>query len=196
MTRGRLMGSVALVVACMVARDSLERTMWLQMLVQIPVLIAAGVLASRAISPERPWLGRWNRQGMSGLVLAAGGVACWMIPRLLDAAVEHLVVDLLKALSLWAVGVVGALSWRAAGAIVQLFVLGNMAWMTATIGLLLLDAPTRLCVNYGASDQRVAGYGLLVVTVLVVVKALLRASVALPSVGEPDAPLSAHLHTL
>ena len=71
-----------------------------------------------------------------------------------------------------------------------------MAWMTATIGLLLLDAPTRLCVNYGASDQRVAGYGLLVVTVLVVVKALLRASVALPSVGEPGTPLPAHLHTL
>ena len=204
MSDRRLLVSMALVAGCLVARDTLERTMWLQMLVQIPLLISAGVIASgviasRTTSSELLWR-RWNRHGMSGLVLAAGGVAFWMIPRWLDAAVEHPGVDVAKALSLWAVGVVGALSWRAAGAIVQLFVLGNMAWMTATVGLLLLDAPTRLCVTYGASDQRLAGYGLLVVTLAVVVKALLRASVALPltvplAVG-PDAPLSAHLDTL
>jgi hypothetical protein len=105
-------------------------------------------------------------------------------------------VDVAKALSLWAIGVVGARSWRATGGIVQLFVLGNMAWMTATVGMLLLDAPTRLCVNYGASDQRITGYGLLLVTLLVVVKALLRASVALPSRTAPDTPQSAHLNTL
>ncbi|QJR36749.1 hypothetical protein [Gemmatimonas groenlandica] len=200
-TRGRLMGSMALVAGCLVARDALERTMWLHMLVQIPLLIAAGVIASgviasRTTSPESGWLSRWNRQGMSGLVLAAGGVAFWMIPRWLDAAVGHVGVDVAKALSLWAVGVVGARSWRAAGAIVQLFVLGNTAWMTATVGMLLLDAPTRVCVNYGASDQRLAGYGLLMVTLVVVVKALLRASVAIPVPTGRDAPLSAHLDTL
>lgn len=201
MTRGRLIGSIALVAACLVLRDALERTMWLHMLVQIPLLIAAGVIAAGAIAlrtmPSQSWWrSRWNRQGMSGLVLAAGGVALWMIPRLLDAAVGHLGVDVAKALSLWAVGVVGALSWRAAGAIVQLFVLGNMAWMTATVGLLLLDAPTRVCVNYGASDQQLTGYGLLIVTLVVVVKALLRTSVALPLAAGPDATLSTHLDTL
>lgn len=198
MTRGRLMASLALVAGCLVARDTLERTMWLHMLVQIPLLIASGVIAngviaSRTISPESWWSRRWNRQGMSGLVLAAGGVAFWMIPRWLDAAVEHAGVDVAKALSLWAIGVLGARSWRAAGGIVQLFVLGNMAWMTASVGLLLVDAPTRWCVNYGTSDQMVTGYGLLVVTLAVVVKALLRASVALPSRTAPDTPLSADL---
>lgn len=192
------MASLALVAGCLVARDTLERTMWLHMLVQIPLLIASGVIAngviaSRTISPESWWSRRWNRQGMSGLVLAAGGVAFWMIPRWLDAAVEHAGVDVAKALSLWAIGVLGARSWRAAGGIVQLFVLGNMAWMTASVGLLLVDAPTRWCVNYGTSDQMVTGYGLLVVTLAVVVKALLRASVALPSRTAPDTPLSADL---
>lgn len=196
MTHRRMTCSVALVVACLLTRDVLERTMWLQMLVQIPLLIAAGVIASRAISSERLWLGRWNRQGMSGLLLTAGGVAFWMIPWLLDAAVEHVGIDAIKAVSLWTVGVVGALSWRAAGAIVQLFVLGSMAWMTATVGLLLLDAPIRLCVNYAASDQRVAGYGLLVATLAVVVKALLRASDVLVFSADVEAPLSAHLDTL
>lgn len=196
MTDRRLMGSVLLVAGCLVGRGVLERTMWLQMLVQIPMLIAAGVIASRAMWPEGVRMSRWNRHGSSGLVLAAGGVAFWMIPRVLDAAVEQAGIDVIKALSLWAVGVVGARSWRAAGGIVQLFVLGNMAWMTATVGLLLLDAPTRLCVNYGTSDQRLTGYGLLVVTLVVVVKALLRASVALPLTAGPDAPLTAHLDTL
>jgi len=206
MTRGRLMTSLALVAGCLVARDTLERTMWLHMLVQIPLLIASGVIssgvissgviASYTVSPESWWRSRWKQQGMSGLVLAAGGVAFWMIPRWLDAAVEHASVDVAKALSLWAIGVVGARSWRATGGIVQLFVLGNMAWMTATVGMLLLDAPTRLCVTYGTSDQRITGYGLLLVTLLVVVKALLRASVALPLRTAPDTPLSAHLNTL
>lgn len=189
------MGSMVLVAGCLVARDPLERTMWLHMLVQIPLLIASGVIASgviasRPMSPESWWSRRWNRQGMSGLVLAAGGIAFWMIPRWLDAAVEHAGVDVAKVLSLWAIGVLGARSWRAAGGIIQLFVLGNMAWMTATVGLLLLDAPTRWCVNYGTSDQRVTGYGLLVVTLAVVVKALLRASVALPSRSASNTSIS------
>ncbi len=196
MTDRRLVGSVALVIGCMAARVTLESTMWLQMLLQIPLLITAGVLASRVISSEPSWLRRWNRQGISGLVLTAGVVAFWMIPRILDAAVEHVGVDLLKASTVWTVGVIGAVSWRAAGAIVQLFVLGNMAWMMATVGLLLLEAPTRLCVNYGTSDQQFTGYGLLLVTVFAVVKALLRASVPRPLRTDPAFPLPANLHTL
>ncbi|WP_396220739.1 hypothetical protein [Gemmatimonas sp.] len=48
--------------------------------------------------------------------------------------------------------------------ILQHFVLGSTAWMTATVGMRLLDAPTLLCVTYGVSGQRITGYGMLVGT--------------------------------
>ena len=53
-----------------------------------------------------------------------------------------------------------ALSWRPAGAVVQAFFVGNTVWMTVTVGLLVAQAPTRLCNAYLEGDQRQAGYGL------------------------------------
>lgn len=40
-----------------------------------------------------------------------------------------------------------------------------MAWMMATIGMLLLDAPVRLCTSYGSSDQRETGIAMIALTV-------------------------------
>ena len=87
------------------------------------------------------------------------------VPRALDAAVEHLAIDALKLLSLVAAGAIARYSWRVASAIVRTFVIGHMAWMTATIGMLLLDAPVRLCTSYGSSDQRETGIAMIALTV-------------------------------
>ena len=83
---------------------------------------------------------RWNVQGVAGLLIVSGVLMTWMVPRALDAAVEHLAIDVLKLLSLVAAGAIALYSWRVASAIVRTFVIGNMAWRTATIWMLLLDA--------------------------------------------------------
>jgi len=179
--RGQLGLSGALVLSCWAARATLDGTMWLQMLVQAPILVVAGVLAARDVPPARSWLRAWNAHGIAGLTLAAGGVMLWMIPRLLDAAVEHPSVDALKYATLVASGAIGAVSWRAAGVVVRVFLFGNATWMTATIGLLLLDSASRLCANYTMNDQQYAGYGLLVVTLTAVIFALVRGTTTVAS---------------
>src|SRR3546814_7513908 len=65
-------------------------------------------------------LAAWNWQGVTGLLLASGAMACWMLPRVMDAAATQAWVDTVKYLSLpLAVGVPLALSWPAAGFVVR-----------------------------------------------------------------------------
>ncbi len=190
-TPGGLRTRGAMLLLSLVAfRMGLEQSMWLHMLVQMPLLVLAGIwLASpRPPSPEplsrqpdrkTPVLAMllpYNVAGVPGLLLASAAIAVWMIPRPLDAATESWMVDALKFALLVVSGAIGAASWRQAGTVVRLFVLGNAVWMAATVGVLLLDAPNRVCVRYGANDQTVAGYGLVLATLFVVVAALVRFS--------------------
>jgi hypothetical protein len=179
MNAGRLLLAVTTVGLVAVTRDVLEATMQRHMLLQLPLLFAAGLLLGASITPSNTTrnregssasgLGPWNIQGIAGLLLVSGVVMTWMVPRALDAAVESVVVDGVKASSLVAAGAIAWHSWRAASALVRTFVVGNVAWMMATFGMLLLDTPARLCANYGASDQRVTGISMIILTVAAVV---------------------------
>ncbi len=147
----------------------LESRMTLHMLVQIPLLIVAGaLLVGNARATAGVFGGRWTRalrdfdpNGVAGLVVSASVVTTWMIPRALDLAATQPSVDAFKVASLLLAGALLRHSWRAASAITHAFVLGNMTWMAAVVGLLLRDAPVRLCTNYLESDQVHAGTGLL-----------------------------------
>ena len=170
MSTGRVILAVLAVSAvgvAVIARSPLEQTMQRHMLMQLPMLFGAGMLLGHVVpwrgDVRAPWRG-WNAQGGAGLLFASGVLATWMVPRALDAAVEHAAIDALKVLSLVAAGAIALSSWRVASAIVRTFVIGNMAWMTATIGMLLLDAPVRLCASYGSSDQRETGIAMIALT--------------------------------
>ena len=159
--------AVSTVGVAVATRSPLEQTMQRHMLMQLPMLFGAGMLIGSAVAPRgavRAMWRRWNVHGVAGLLFACGVLATWMVPRALDAAVEHLAIDALKLLSLVAAGAIARHSWHVASAIVRTFVLGNMAWMTATVGMLLLDAPARLCTSYGASDQRETGIAMIALT--------------------------------
>ena len=154
-------------VALLLTRGMFEQTMQRHMLLHLPLLFAQGLLLGAATtrpSPAPAWYA-WNAQGAAGLLLAGGVLMTWMIPRALDAAVEHLAIDVLKAGSLVVAGALAWHSWRMASTIVRTFTLGNTVWMSATIGMLLLDAPTRLCTTYGTSDQRGTGIALIALTI-------------------------------
>ncbi len=155
-------------------RAWLESSMTAHMLVQLPLLLFAGWLFSaRArhwLHPRGARLQRWNAGGAAGLLLTAAVTATWMIPRALDLSVTSIGVDAMKFASLFVAGVALHSSWSRAGAIGQAFFIGNVTWMMAAAGLLLRDAPVRVCTSYLTQDQQYAGTGLLLLAAAVGVR--------------------------
>jgi len=91
---------VILVLLAPPVRHALEATMTAQMLVQLPLLVVAGWLLSRAFPPRvLAKVERWNHRGITGLVLATVTAAFWMLPRSLDAATSHPLIAAAKYLS-------------------------------------------------------------------------------------------------
>ncbi|MBB5190421.1 hypothetical protein HNQ50_001143 [Silvimonas terrae] len=140
------------------------------MLGQFPVLVWGGVWLGARLPLS--WQGKValvNRFGLSGLVLASLVTAFWMIPAALDLAVASRGVDILKMLALVAAGLALQQSWRASGRALQAYFLITWSMMTVTIGLIFQDPTTRLCNYYRLDDQQIAGYGLVLVGVMIVV---------------------------
>jgi hypothetical protein len=149
-------------------RELLLSRMSLHMNVQLPLLLLCG---AGLVWPWQRALGRAlapiNRLGVSGLLVATGLFSLWMVPRALDTALASWQIDGLKIASLLLAGGALAVSWRAAGAVVQAFFVGNAVWMAVTVGLLIAQSPSRLCNAYLEDDQRHAGYGLILLALAV-----------------------------
>lgn len=151
-------------------RHGLESRMSLHMLVEFPALFAAGWAARQWAWPSLARHRRLHRlargaaaldwRGWTSACLASSVALVWMIPSVLDASLLSGPVAALKFASWPAAGALLAARWRRMDPELLLFVLGNQAWMAATAGLLFLDAPSALCVNYLSDDQRHAGTGL------------------------------------
>ncbi len=162
-------------------RDFVESRMSVHMLGEFPLLLAAGWAASRLCLRHRHTarlvhgmrLLDWH--GWTGAVLTSGVALVWMLPSALDASLVHPGVAVAKLASWWLAGWVLADSWRRMDPEILVFFAGNLAWMTATAGMLYLDAPARLCVNYLRDDQRHAGIGLVLLACAVGALALRRA---------------------
>jgi hypothetical protein len=140
-------------------RHTLEATMTLQMLVQIPLLAVAGWwLASFFSRRMTDALARWNHNGISGLLLVSFASLVWMLPRALDAAIEMPWVAVAKFTSVpLLIGMPLALSWPRAGFVVRgVFLLEAIA-TAFRLGWLYLASPQRLCSNYLLGDQQRLG---------------------------------------
>lgn len=144
-------------------RSVLEASMTAQMLVQIPLLAAAGAL----LAPSLPKgalaaIERWNEQGIASLVLATLAAAFWMLPRSLDAAASAPLTAGAKYLSVpLLIGLPLALAWPRMGFIVKgVFLLECVATLFR-LGWLYLVSPERLCNNYLLDDQQRLGRCLL-----------------------------------
>ncbi|WP_243020876.1 hypothetical protein [Simplicispira sedimenti] len=148
-------------------RHALEASMWRHMVLQFPLLMAAGALLAAALPPRaRGAVARWNAHGIAGLVLVACVLAVLMVPRVLDLALRDGTIEAAKGAALVLAGAALRLSWRAAGLVVQGFFLGNMLPMTAVVGQLYIDAPLRLCNAYLLDDQARLGQWLIALAVL------------------------------
>jgi len=148
-------------------RRLLESSMSLHMLVQFPLLVAAGYLLARTLPAgwRRP-LDAWNAHGMAGLLACALTLMVVMIPRLLDLVLVDARFEAAKWLALLACGAALQLSWSRAGLLVQAFFLGNVLPMMAAAGQLYQDAPLRLCNAYLLDDQVRLGQGLVILSLV------------------------------
>jgi hypothetical protein len=159
----RIVASVLVIVGVM-TNDWLVSRMMLHMFLQLPLFVAAGVLAGHSTRNEPPNASRPPVLAM--FVCVTGILTAWMIPRALDAAVDIPIVNAAKLLSLVAAGWLAVRAWRVATTLARTFVAGNTIWMTATVGMLYLDAPIRLCTSYRRGEQQHVGIALITITVL------------------------------
>lgn len=166
MKRARRAGQVLLSASALAwllpaLRQPVEASMSLQMLLQFPLLLAAGWAAGRHLPlglTRR--LAALDALGLSSATLASCVMALWMIPAALDLALLTPAMAVAKYLSWWLAGLLLSQGWPRLGGVAAAFFLGNATWMLITAGLLYRDAETRLCVNYLFDEQRVAGNGL------------------------------------
>jgi hypothetical protein len=146
-------------------KHTLERSMTMQMLIQIPLLVIVGVLMARAL-PARASavIADWNYRGISGLVLVTLTSAFWMLPKALDAAVSVPVVAMAKYLSVpLLIGLPLALSWPRMSFIVKGVLLLECIATLFRLGWLYLIWPERLCNLYLLDDQQRLGQFLLLI---------------------------------
>jgi hypothetical protein len=132
-----------------------------QMLVQLPLLVAAGWLLSRAFLPrDLAGMERWNHSGITGLVLVSVTAVFWMLPRSLDAAISHPLVAAAKYLTVpLLIGLPFGVSWSRMGFVVRGVFLMEFVATFFRLGWLYLISPIRLCNNYALNDQqRLGGY--------------------------------------
>ncbi|WP_423197086.1 MULTISPECIES: hypothetical protein [unclassified Cupriavidus] len=148
-------------------RALLEGIMALQMLVLLPAVFAMGGLLPWLLTPRQRGrlAGVLRPHALTLLVLASVGYGLWMIPIALDLTRLSTPVNLAKYASVLLAGVAAGLAGRVSAWPLVLFFGGNMVWMGLTVGMLFLDANTRLCASYLLGDQRMTGAGLIVYAV-------------------------------
>ncbi|MHA3903784.1 hypothetical protein ACTPOE_09535 [Castellaniella sp. WN] len=155
-------------------RAPLTALMSLHMLVQIPLLVLAGLFAEQAwragrrpaaaARPRTAW--SYNEYGVPGLLLVSLIGAGWMIPKALDDALVDWRVAAFKYLGLPVCGWVLRAALRRSNAVIKLFFLGNFCWMSAIVGMIYLDQPIRLCNAYLQDDQDWSGRGLIALAIV------------------------------
>jgi hypothetical protein len=146
-------------------RHGLEATMTAQMLVQLPLLAAAGWLLSGAVPPRvLARVERWSLRGFTGLVLVTVTAAFWMLPRSLDAAANHTLMAAAKYLSVpLLIGLPFGVSWPRMGFVLRGVFLVEFVASFFRLGWLYLISPIRLCNNYALSDQQRLGGSMLAI---------------------------------
>jgi hypothetical protein len=156
-------------------RHALESSMSAHMLIQMPLLAAAGFAAAGALRPGvRARLLSWAGGALPLVLAAMLASSYWMLPRALDAALAEPAAEMAKFASLpLLVGAPLALAWPALGTIGRGFVWTNLSSMLAVTGWLYIAAPVRVCNNYLASAQYDTGMWMVRLAVLVFIGWLL-----------------------
>ncbi|MUV38552.1 hypothetical protein JNUCC1_02406 [Lentibacillus sp. JNUCC-1] len=150
--------------------DWMEARMIVHMLLQMPLLIVAGYWMGKGIIPHtrRFWV-KWNAAGGPGILVFVFITMYWMLPRAMDEALVLSHVEWFKFISLPIAGICLFDSWKKSSGIIKSFVFLNYLSMFALMGWLYIDSPIQLCNNYLETQQRLLGWGFVLITALMVV---------------------------
>jgi len=163
-------------------RNLVESRMVTHMLLQFPLLVASGWMVALAVSHWGSCLDSMDAidaQGLLAMSFASCALAFWMIPTALDLALLSEPVRWAKYSSLWLTGFLLGRAWRRLSTELEIFFLGMVIWMMATVGMIYQTMSQRLCVSYLLDEQRWAGIGLLAAAMLMSSAALLRVNATL-----------------
>lgn len=153
-----------IVIVATPIKSSLESTMASHVLIEIPILILLGVALGRIILSINPhFLLRFDRGGITSILITSFTIGFWMIPRWLDASLIDTDVSAAKFMSLiFLAGIPLAISWDRLGFIARGVVKIEFLGMLFRLGWLYLISPDRLCNSYLLEDQIWLGKGFLI----------------------------------
>jgi hypothetical protein len=164
-----LLGSLTLLAVLSVLpplSKLLMRTMLTQMLIQIPLIFsAAAIWAGRMRWSAGARWRAWNVQGTSGLLSAALVAAFWMTPIALDHAAADSSWEAAKVISVAIAGLAAGASWTIGSLVTRAFYVGNMLWMSVTVGMLYRESTERYCNAYLWDDQAMTGQALIIASI-------------------------------
>lgn len=150
--------ALLVVLALPGSRELLEARLASHMLVQLPLLALSGWLIGVAtLGPVGLKFSRFNRRGLSGIVLFACLALIWMIPRLLEMSLVDPTIALSKFVTLALAGLALAWSYPIAPPVFRGVLFAQAVSMLAAFGWAYIAAPTRLCTAYLADDQFLTG---------------------------------------
>lgn len=149
------LGLAVLAVAEAIALRDLAAASPIQhVLVQMPLLVLAGVLGAYDLRLRQDW-------ALPLLLLALTVFLFWMLPRNVDWALspqgeltKYITLPLLLGLPL-------RLSWPCLGPILRGFIKANALSMLGVLGFLYTHAPIRICNSYLVSAQQDLGFAFL-----------------------------------
>jgi hypothetical protein len=146
-------------------RVAFEHDMAVHMTVQMPLLACVGLLLASTLRPrEPPWLVEADWLGIPGLLAVVLATSFWVLPRMLDAALAHPLIDLAKFVTLpLLVGLPLGLSWQRLPGLGRAFLWANFVPKLGAVGGLYLGAPSRVCAYYRLDQQAAAGWTLIAV---------------------------------
>ena len=158
--------ALAAIVATPVG-EWMTSTMLGHVLVQIPMVVAAGFVLGRRVQPRiQSALRAVNAGGIPGILLVSFTIAFWMIPRWLDGSLTSDTIAAAKYLSLVLLaGMPLAWSWSRLHPVARGVVKIEFLAMLFRLGWLYLISPDRFCNNYLLTDQVWLGRGMIVVAI-------------------------------
>lgn len=164
MKRARMAAGAACLLAAIGGASWLEASMLRHMLLQLPLIVAAGALLGAPLVPVRR-MAAIDEHGLTVLSALMFISAYWMIPRALELSLAGGMTEAAKFLSLFAIGMLLPGAAQRANIVIQLFFLGNFCAMTAIAGMLYQELPQRLCNAYLLDDQAHTGMALVAASV-------------------------------
>lgn len=145
-------------------RHTLELSMVVHMLVQLPILALVGWWFGQTLPEElKRKIAPWNRWGITGIILVVITMLYWMLPRALDAAISEPAFELAKFITIpLFIGTALSLSWFQLNPIARGVLKVEFWAMFMRLGWLYVVLPNRLCESYLLGEQRILGYILLI----------------------------------